>query len=156
MLLCRTWSGQAGARRSSSDCTAAPATRRSGRRADAGRARAPGGDVVRQQAAAFKRLPARVLWKLSAAEVEALHARGEPGVGDNTKAPRGLACQGYGRALGSSPAACAGLPRSRERVRACLDGGLGDGVLQVLHLVCAAAWGAGLDRQARNMLSLQR
>ncbi len=96
------------------------------------------------------------VWKLSAAEVEALHARGEPGVGDNTKAPRGLACQGYGRALGSSPAACAGLPRSRERVRACLDGGLGDGVLQVLHLVCAAAWGAGLDRQARNMLSLQR
>jgi hypothetical protein len=45
---------------------------------------------VRQQAAAFKRLPARVLWKLSAAEVEALHAPGEPGLGDNIKARRGL------------------------------------------------------------------
>jgi len=48
------------------------------------------------------------------------------------------------------------LPRSRERVRACSDGGFGGGVLQVLHLVCANAWGAGLVRQDRIMLSLQR
>ncbi len=48
---------------------------------------------MRQQAAAFARLPARVLWKLSAAEVEALHAPGEPGLGGNIKARQGLAFQ---------------------------------------------------------------
>ena len=56
------------------------------RPSDTDRPSAPVGDVLRQQASAFARLPARVLWKLSAAEVEALQAPGEPGLAANIKA----------------------------------------------------------------------
>lgn len=44
--------------------------------------------MLREQAAAFADLPARVLWKLSAAEQEALAALGGPNLSANIKVPQ--------------------------------------------------------------------